>query len=1352
MADNQIGQYYWVKGKDGTWEERVITPDGQDLLSVTVTEGMNSPPPPPMPEGNNTPDINTQHPIDKSWDEVLPGTRIYVRDSNVSTLPVTIGDRRIMAHITESSDISDAQQLAIQAANSDEAHSSNPQSNMWMVYDGEGHYINIYDATDINDAKNRAAEIVRQRREITEHNQSEAQLENNITNSYNARDMRLLEQQLSQETARLAQAEGIEFGEMFKGLANDLAGGFTEMPTQVVSGAISGINEMMDSAQELAQLGVQRLPQGVQDFLNKPIGMSDEEFQRLKSSGQYDANDFPDIPNLTDNANTTTGGVVRAISQFGVGLLGAGKALEGWNAASKAGIVSKSIAEQAIAGMTAFDQADERVSDVMQAVPALRNPITEYLAGDMNDSALEGRIKMALEGIALGAGGEAMGVALGRGIRALRQARVARREVEAEAQNVVQQSIKKEARVAAELKDARSILGDEQSPLFSLSVERNNPSSQIEVDALNRAARANTNNPIRQSDPSFARLSGQTSPNYGNNPFSINFSKFKTEEDVQSVAAQMVEAFADEVNISRRGVRNSKATNMAATNILQDDEKFQALLSRRQGQALNAEEIKAYQRIWQASAQRLTQVANIVSSHPSDANLAVYEEMKSVHRLIQNQILGARAESGRSMQAWKNYSGSSSSTAQRLNDILENNRMTIIDEARAVAALGDVDTIVEQSSKAYRMTNAIRSRTIIQSAMLYSLSVTNANIAGNMLGFLSEVGARAGAEFIGKVWHGGSSEIKSGESIQLFAGGIKAFQDTFKNPEKVRAFLHSMEDMPHHIDYGGNHLFPEHAASQNPRVSATYNFLNDGITLPNEINAAGDRLQRYIAYNASMNASAYRAAVAEAEQGIIPYSNVAKRQSELFLNPTDEMVDEAFSMAEETTWSRSQEKWPDANGKLTINGTGRSFLELRRTIEGDGKSYWRGIVSGLVAPFINASANLWSYAMRSTPIAPIFSGTFKRYAQDIAAGGARAELARGRVAFGSTVIWSAFSFAMSGFLTGAGPANIQQRQALLRTGWQPNSIKISDEKGNSTYYAYDRLDPMGSLLGIGATLADIALNIDSNDQNQVDIFGEAVLDISAAIGVIGTNKRMIGGITDLVNLIAEPQMNIRKFYDRKIGALVPSWVRSAERAKDPYYRDGMIHIWPGTIPEPMRNILEGIDNFILKPIKTQLPFLSETQPIRRDMWGQPTINASGLGSAWEMLSPVKVSKERGQPIDLELIRLQYYPSMPDRILTLPDELRFGEGDTGKLELRDRPDLYNRFLMVRGETMLPRLNDLVQSNGYQNLSEEDKKDEIQSVMFEETSDAWEKVIQENYEDIADWASRRKSARRALQENQ
>lgn len=148
-------------------------------------------------------------------------------------------------------------------------------------------------------------------------------------------------------------------------------------------------------------------------------------------------------------------GIAQSVAQFGVGFIGLGKiapVAKGLEAAAKAGKAARFGAETtraAVAGATVMDPHDERLSNLVEQYPALRNPVTAYLAAKPDDSEAEGRLKNALEGIV-------MDTVLAGGLTAATKAYRFARAGNHEASNVA----------AAEADDAftRAIHGEQPTP------------------------------------------------------------------------------------------------------------------------------------------------------------------------------------------------------------------------------------------------------------------------------------------------------------------------------------------------------------------------------------------------------------------------------------------------------------------------------------------------------------------------------------------------------------------------------------------------------------------------------------------------------------------------------------------------------------------------------------------------------------------------------------------------------------------------------------------------------------------------------------------------------------------------
>jgi len=98
-----------------------------------------------------------------------------------------------------------------------------------------------------------------------------------------------------------------------------------------------------------------------------------------------------------------------------------GEALGPIKAVGTAGKILKPAIQGAISGFAFFDPYEERVSNLIQAWPAVANPVTEFLAAKEDDGRLEGRLKRALEEAGFGVAAEGAAKLLGSGLRAIKK-------------------------------------------------------------------------------------------------------------------------------------------------------------------------------------------------------------------------------------------------------------------------------------------------------------------------------------------------------------------------------------------------------------------------------------------------------------------------------------------------------------------------------------------------------------------------------------------------------------------------------------------------------------------------------------------------------------------------------------------------------------------------------------------------------------------------------------------------------------------------------------------------------------------------------------------------------------------
>ena len=139
------------------------------------------------------------------------------------------------------------------------------------------------------------------------------------------------------------------------------------------------------------------------DVLAAPFRGVEGAFQGAYNLADYISFDvLPDYDTrFLGTSKTMAGGAVEGISQFATGFIPlfglAGRA----GALAKAGTVTKGVVAGAATDFTFFNGQEARLSNLIQQVPELQNPVTEFLAHDEDEGELEGRMKNVLEGLGL---------------------------------------------------------------------------------------------------------------------------------------------------------------------------------------------------------------------------------------------------------------------------------------------------------------------------------------------------------------------------------------------------------------------------------------------------------------------------------------------------------------------------------------------------------------------------------------------------------------------------------------------------------------------------------------------------------------------------------------------------------------------------------------------------------------------------------------------------------------------------------------------------------------------------------------------------------------------------------------
>jgi len=593
------------------------------------------------------------------------------------------------------------------------------------------------------------------------------------------------------------------------------------------------------------------------------------------------------------------------------------------------------------------------------------------------------------------------------------------------------------------------------------------------------------------------------------------------------------------------------------------------LLKRRKGQALNAEQALAARQILARSGQDLVQLARKASGG-SEEELANFQQALIRHAAIQEQVSGATAEAGRALSQFR-------ATADAAN----NPRVHRLIQQQAVEGAGGRDKLegtaqaildlIENGAPPAKVNdftrNAIKPRFRDKLVELYYNSLLSnppthvVNMLSNTLTAAGQLPEHAVAAAIGAARNAMSKQdvdrVLGSEVGQRLIGMVQGAK------EGLAQFARTART--------GD--VPDFVTKVEARTDSAISGLKGKIIrTPTRLLAAEDELFKGVARRMEINGLAARKASLEGLKG----DAFKERVAQLSQFPTDDMIDRSLDYARYVTFQQPLTGLPLAMSMATRDNL---FLKM-------------------VVPFVRTPVNIFSFAVERSPFAPFV----KRWRADIAAGGARRDLAASKMALGTGLGLMAIQWAADGRITGGMPRDKKQADLLKADGWQPYSIRVGDR-----YISYARLDPFATTLGAAADMADTAHA--GGDLHEVG--NRLLLSVMTQLD----SKTFLSGLSDLAKVIDTTEKGdtvdrATNYAGRLASGFVPAIAGGIARSLDPYQRNAR-----GFLPQ----------------IQAKVPYWSQSLPARTDVWGQPVPNIGSLGP--DLVSPFRMGQRRNDPVN-----------------------------------------------------------------------------------------------------------------------
>lgn len=453
-------------------------------------------------------------------------------------------------------------------------------------------------------------------------------------------------------------------------------------------------------------------------------------------------------------------------------------------------------------------------------------------------------------------------------------------------------------------------------------------------------------------------------------------------------------------------------------------------------------------------------------------------------------------------------------------------------------------------------------------------------------------------------------------------------------------------------------------------------YYGTAITVPGRALMTEDEFFKGVLYRMELNAQitrrgkqVYREGV---EAGLSETDAMAKAALEvegLFANPTKDLDEAAQLFAQKGTFTADL---PPALKSL--------------------QQVFNHPILKVVVPFFKTPANIGLQVIERTPFAPLSS----QWREEVAKGGIYRDMALAKVTLGSSVLATFAALSAEGFLTGRGPERKADREALMRDGWMPYSIKIGD-----TYYSYAGMEPVSALMAIASDYAEYAKH--EPDAGKVE---EVFLGATYGLYEYLKEQPYLQGIAEVAKLVGtnqQGQVDGKKIVDglvKQFGGFViggspagayNSLVAGIERLMDPAARDSRAS---PDLPMGVRGFVEAFNRY-----RSRLPYASEALPEQLNLWGDPILQSRG--KPYELVLPTKVSPGQFSAVDDALVRIGSPVGMPERKIDGVEMDAFQ---------------YNRLLTIYGKELPAKdaIMEVINTPGFDLMSLDDQQKSVQRI--------------------------------------
>ncbi len=345
-------------------------------------------------------------------------------------------------------------------------------------------------------------------------------------------------------------------------------------------------------------------------------------------------------------------------------------------------------------------------------------------------------------------------------------------------------------------------------------------------------------------------------------------------------------------------------------------------------------------------------------------------------------------------------------------------------------------------------------------------------------------------------------------------------------------------------------------------------------------------------------------------------------------------------------------------------------------------------------PFISAPINVISAVVERTPLA--FASRDIRAA--IRMGGKEGDMALAKIGMSGGAMLALSQYGQD-FMTGSGPGDKAQREAMVRQGWQPYSFVFDVSDGVSEelkqklanfpgtyrfgsgdyegkiYISYQGLEPVGAMLAMASDYNDYVKY--ENDDSRINaVAGGAVFGFANYI----MEHPMLTGVQNILSFFGSAYSSGSLKVIGMLDYMTQETMRVTQSVANPFQRpmryvrqelDPMVREYKlnPNAPAGISGLMDGLNKF-----RADTPGLSDDLPPKLNIWSEPV----EYEYAW---SPLRTKEGKTRKADQGLIAMGSRVAMPSNTVSMRDPVTGITADTKML-----PDEYNEMLRVANKEL------------------------------------------------------------------